>query len=599
MLLELSIRNFALVEQATLRWSAGLNVLTGETGAGKSILIDAVGALMGSRLGPDWIRTGADRAIVEGVFVLPGDADGALSDGHSLTQLLAEYDLQGDEETLILTREIGRASGRTLCRINGRPVLLSVLQEVGRHLIDVHGQSEHLSLLRTREHLELLDRYGGLAAPRAEISRQVAELEQVRAALRGSDDEARRLAREAMLLRHEIAEIEGAAPALGEDDELLQQRSRLRNAERLRALALSAYVALQGGDADAPGALDALGSASLALGELAGLDAAATEQRDALDGAVLATEECARELRRYAEAIEDDPQQLQAVEERLHTLRELCRKYGGGIAETLSYAAAARQKLDQLEHHEAHVADLQARETALVSALGLRAAELSALRRERAAALATAVERELADLRLAGARFAIAVHQIEAADGVPVDGRTVAIDRTGVDRVEFLLAANAGDELRPLARVASGGEMARILLALKTVLAGIDVRPTLIFDEIDVGVGGRLGQVLGEKLWCLADRHQILCVTHLPQLAAFGQQHLLVRKQEERGATQTLVESLEPPGRVAELAAMLGGDTQANRRSARELLARAADWQACAGGAADTAAAPDRVAHHL
>jgi DNA repair protein RecN (Recombination protein N) len=579
-LLELSVRNFALVDQVTLRWAPGLNVLTGETGAGKSILVDAVSALMGSRMGVDWVRTGADQATVEGVFELPdADADPG-ADGQSLDELLAEYDLlPKGERTLILSREISRASGRTFCRVNGRPVLLGVLQEIGHRLIDIHGQSEHLSLLRVREHLELLDRYGGTMALRAQVAQRVTALESVRQALRQSDEERRRLTREAALLRHEVTEIEGVAPVPGEEQELLLQRDRLRNAERLRTLALGAYAALQGGDADATAALDALGTAAAAAAELAALDPGANAHREALEGALALVQESARELRRYAEEAEDDPEQLATVDERLHLLRELCRKYGGSVETILSYAQEARAQLDRLEHHEEHVAELQAREAELLAQLGELTARLSAERQAHAVTLAAAVERELADLRLAGARFQVAFAHAESSDGVPFDGRRRACDRTGIDRVEFLLAANAGEELRPLARVASGGEIARILLALKTILAGVDMRPTLIFDEVDVGVGGRLGQVLGEKLWQLAARHQILCVTHLPQLAAFGDQHFLVTKKEAGGRTETAVRALGAKDRAGELAAMLGAAGDAALLSARELLKRAEHWK--------------------
>jgi DNA repair protein RecN (Recombination protein N) len=577
-LLELSIRNFAILDQVTLRWAPGLNVLTGETGAGKSIIVDAVSALMGSRMGADWVRTGADQAVIEGIFELPEEA-GDDAEGQTLAALLAEYDLLPEgETTLILSREISRA-GRTFCRVNGRPVLLSVLQEIGRRLVDIHGQSEHLSLLRTREHLYLLDRYGGTAGLRDEVAGLVSELERVRQALRESDEEERRLAREAALLRHEVAEIEGVAPTPGEDVELGQQRDRLRNAERLRTLALGAYAALQGDDGETPAALDAMGRACGAATELAGLDPLAAPTRDALDAAAAAVDDCARALRRYAEEIESDPALLESVEERLHALRELARKYGGSLEAAQAYAAEARVKLDRLEHHEQHVADLQAREGELRAAVGARAAELSGRRRAAAGTLAAAVERELADLRMAGARFEVAFAEVESEDGVPVAGRTLAFDRTGVDRVEFLLAANAGEELRSLARVASGGEMARILLALKTILAGVDVRPTLIFDEVDVGVGGRLGQVLGEKLWQLARRHQILCVTHLPQLAAYGDHHFLVSKAEAKGRTETTVQALATDTRTEEVAAMLGGAGEAARLSARELLEHAAHWK--------------------
>ncbi|HLI27652.1 MAG TPA: DNA repair protein RecN [Chloroflexota bacterium] len=582
MLLELTVRNFALLEQATLRWAPGLNVLTGETGAGKSILIDAIGALLGSRLGPDWIRGGAERAYIEGVFAMP-----AAAPDDALRAALAALDIPPEEDgTLILSRELVRGSGRSLCRVNGRAVLLGALGEIGRCLVDIHGQSEHLSLLRVREQLALLDRYAGTTELRAELATRVAELDAVRAALRRRDEDQRRLAREASLLRHEIAEIEAAAPQPGEVEDLLAQRHRLRNAERLRTLALGAYAALQGGDGDSGAALDALGAAATAVAELAALDRRVSALREALDAALASAEECARDLRRYAEAIESDPAALQAIEERLHTLRELHRKYGGSTEAVLAYLAEARAKLDQLEHHEEHVAELEAREAALVEEVGARAAALSERRQAAARALAVAVERELADLRMAGARFRVQFSHAESERGVPVGGRRLAYDQSGVDRVEFLLAANAGEEPKPLARVASGGELARILLALKTILAEVDVRPTLIFDEVDVGVGGRLGHVLAQKLATLARRHQILCVTHLPQLAAFGDHHVLVSKHERAGRTETMARVLSAAERVEEIAAMLGGTSETARRNASELLARAAAWKRQAAGAA-------------
>ncbi len=275
-----------------------------------------------------------------------------------------------------------------------------------------------------------------------------------------------------------------------------------------------------------------------------------------------------------------------AIPRRCTPWRSASTRCGGSTEAVLAYLAEARAKLDRLAHHEEHVAELEAREAALVEEVGARAAELSARRQSAARELAAAVERELADLRMAGARFTVQFSHSESDRGVPVGGRRLAYDQSGVDRVEFLLAANAGEELRPLARVASGGEMARILLALKTILAGVDVRPTLIFDEVDVGVGGRLGHVLAQKLAGLARRHQILCVTHLPQLAAFGDQHVLVSKHEHGGRTETTARVLEGSERVEEIAAMLGGTSETARRNAGELLARATAWKGQAAGVA-------------
>lgn len=577
-LAEITIQNFAIVDRQRIVWGAGFNVLSGETGAGKSIIIDAVGAMLGGRVGTEVVRAGAERAQVEGVFLL--DPAGC-APGTPLGDLLAELGIEAEDGQLILSREIVRASGRTIGRVNGRALPVSVLQQIGERLVDIHGQSEHLSLLRVREHLDYLDRFGGLLSQRAEVGRRVAELRAIQQELRALREDERQAAREVDLLRFQIEEIDRAALRPGEEEELARQRQRLRNVERLRALAQLAYVALQGDDSE-PGALDRVNVALAAAADLGRLDPGLAGEEERLNGALAQLEESAAALRHYLESLEADPEALAAVEDRLHLLRDLRRKYGESIADVLRYREEAARRLARIEHREERVAELEAAEAAALAQVGRVAAALSEARRAAAARVEGAVERELADLNMRGTRFVVSIEQQESPQGAPhPDGRWLAFDATGFDRVEFLIAPNPGEPPRPLQRIASGGEMARLSLALKTILSAADATPTLIFDEVDVGVGGRSGHVIGEKLAALARRHQVLCVTHLPQVAAYADHHFTVAKESAGQHIRTSVRQLEGEERVAELAAMLAGSGAgaAALASARELLERSEAWK--------------------
>jgi DNA repair protein RecN (Recombination protein N) len=575
---QLTIRNFAIVDRLEIEWHAGLNVITGETGAGKSILIDAVGALLGDRLGPDVVRSGANRALIEGVFTLTPDPD------PSLKAVLDEYGLEPEDGALIVSRDIAGSGGRGGARINGRAVPLSVLQELGELLVDIHGQSEHMALLRPREQLDYLDRYAGAVAQRADVANSVRSLRSTRDARAKLIAEERETARLQDMLRHETAEIEAAELHEDEEADLLVQRTRLQHVERLRQAAVAAHQALMGGADDGgddlPSAVDLLGQAVTACQEGGRMDPVLLAEAESLNGALIQAEESARALRDYLDSVEADPAALEKTAERLFLIADLKRKYGESIHEVLMYAADARQRLTDIEARADRLAALAAREQELVTDLSAKAIALSISRTTAASELSAAVERELAELRLGGARFGVAVVQHDDSVGLPVDGgqRILAVDLSGVDRVEFLLAANAGDEPRPISRVASGGELARIALALKTVLSRAETRPTLIFDEIDVGVGGRTAPVVGEKLWAVAAAgHQVLCVTHMPQVAAFADSHYVVARASTESGAATSVALLGADERVEELSAMLAGTaTSAARQSARELLERSA-----------------------
>jgi DNA repair protein RecN (Recombination protein N) len=573
MLQELSITNLAIIDHLRLAFEPGMNVLTGETGAGKSIIVDAVSALLGERMsGETMIRAGAERATIEGLFGLRAEV------ASEVAALLREYGLDDGDGTLILSRELNR-SGRNTCRVNGRPVTLGVLQEFGQRLIDIHGQGEHLSLLRVREHLLFLDRYASLTEQRSQVAAIVAELRQVREALQTSLRDEREIARRVDLLQFQVAEIEAARLAPDEEEDLLRQRTLLANAERLSELANVSYTLLNGGE-QRRAALDILGAAARDLEQLERLDPAVAEHRQTVENAIYQLEDVARALRLYRDAIEYSPARLQQVEERLSTIQSLKRKYGDTIADVIEFGRRAADELEAISHSEERVAELREQEQALRRRAGEEAGRLSRARAEAARALEQAVEEQLAELQMEGARFIVSMARSEDPAGPEVDGRRCALESTGIDRVEFLVGPNPGEPPKPMAKIASGGETSRLMLALKCVLSAADPVPCLIFDEIDAGISGRVGTLVGRKLWSLTPEHQVLCVTHLPHIAGFADHHLNVSKRVDGERTVTVVRSLRDGERPQELASLLGAEGgQAALLSAEELLGQVEGWK--------------------
>jgi DNA repair protein RecN (Recombination protein N) len=568
MITELTITDFAIIDHLQLPLVPGFVVFTGETGAGKSIIIDAVDLLLGGRADPTLVRAGAEVARVEGVFTLPDEVRA------DVEAILAREELQADDALLEVTlaREV-RREGRSVCRINGRSVSLSILKEIGQGLVDVHGQSDHLSLLRPREHVYMLDRFAGLDDERLAVAEMVRELNAVRRELsellRGEREMARRLD----MLDFQLNEIASARLKPGEDKALLEERTRLANAEKIAALADDALRALSDGAEDTPSAADLLGEAWRALTGLAKIDPSQTAARDQALALSEQFRDLARDLAAYRETIEFNPKRLNAVEERLELIKNLQRKYGPTIDDVLAFAGKAQAERDGLTHSGERAAELQKKEDTWLRRIGQAGARLSEARRAAGERLGQAIEGELSDLRMDGAKFSVGMQWADDAEGAPVNGRRVAFDLTGLDRVEFLVAPNPGEGLKPLAKTASGGETSRLMLALKGVLARADRTPTLIFDEIDQGIGGRVGTVVGRKLWDLAAAHQVLCITHLPQLAGFGDQHFKVEKVLADDRTVTRVRGLSDQDRIAELALMLGGAGEKTLGSAEEILA--------------------------
>jgi DNA repair protein RecN (Recombination protein N) len=583
MLAELTIRDFVIIERLVLRFSPGFNVFTGETGAGKSIIIDAVSLLLGGRADSDLIRADSDVATVEGIFYLSPEERAAID------PLLAQDELQGDEpHTLVLSREI-RHSGHNVCRVNGRAVRLRVLEEIGEHLVDIHGQSEHLSLLQERTHLDFLDRYGDLEDEREAFRQRVLSLRAVRRELGELLRSERESSRRADLLRYQIGEINAANLAPDEDTELTQERNRLANAEKLTEISHEVLLLLAEGGDEGSACIDLLGQAVRSLGNLARIDSQMEPYLRQAEELEYQLDDLARALRDYLDEIEFNPGRLNHIEERLALLHRLQRKYGDSIQEVLAFGSQAAQELERIEHSGERIAELQSTENRLLREIGNAGVLLSSHRREAGARLAEAVEAELNELKMEGAQFAVEVRWEPKGDGAFVDqplpgteyepGR-YAFDSSGLDRVAFLIAPNIGEPLKPMVKIASGGETSRLMLALKTALSRADRIPTLIFDEIDQGIGGRVGGIVGRKLLGLSISgegagRQVFCVTHLPQLAGYADVHMRVSKTVEEGRTKTVVDALDEATRISELAQMLGGESDSTRATAEQLLQRA------------------------
>jgi len=566
MLTELRIQNFAIIDKLELKFGPGLIILTGETGAGKSIILDAVTMLIGGRAETTVIRAEAEHALVEGLFSLKGPEKEALH------EILKREELLDDENYVTLTREV-RREGRSIARVNGRTVNVSLLKELGALLVDIHGQSEHLSLLDTRAHLGLLDRYADVGAALSEYRQSYHKLLAVRRELKELRQAQADAERRIEFLTYQAEEIEAARLKPGEDNELKIERDKLANAESLAEYAQGALTALDEGTPESPAASDLVGQAAQAMLGLAKIDATRSELSEQATNLEEMLAELVRGLRNYLEEIEFNPKRLEEVEERLNLIYGLTRKYGGSIEKVIASGEDARAQLENISQATERTGELEAEEAALLKKLAEQGGALSQKRQEAAADLGKGIETELNDLRMAEAKFSVDFQTKDDPDGIPIEGgKRLAFDHNGYDRVEFLVAPNPGEGLKPLAKIASGGETSRLMLALKNVLARADEIPSLIFDEIDQGIGGRVGVIVGHKLWNLARNHQVFCVTHLPQLAAFGDQHYQVQKLLKDNRTLTRVEKLAGESRLLELAQMLGQVGEGTLQSAHEIL---------------------------
>ena len=554
MLEHLHIRNAALIKESEISFGDGLNILTGETGAGKSMIIDSLQFALGGRAGKDFLRHGEKQAAVEALFSVQSQA---------LAEKLSENGIAPEEDgTLLITRTLSE-TGKSVCRINGSTVTVGMLKEIAEDMIDIYGQHEHQSLLNPAKHIRLLDRFCGAGFGEAMEEyknswQRLKELEKQLAILIG--DESQREQRMDML-RFQKEEIEAAALQEGEEEALLERKKRLSSMEKLMRLTGESVTLLYDGDDRVPSACDQLGDALAKLQEAAEYDAALSPLADALADGYAAVEDCARELKREAERQETDPEELERIEERLQLFYKLKRKYGGSIEAVLDFYKKAVQELDFLSNSSEKAAELSAEKAAEEKRLSALAETLTARRKATAEQVEEQIEAALHDMEMKHARFHI---QMDEKADWGADGK---------DKVEFLISANAGEPLKPLAKIASGGEMSRVMLALKTVLVDADEIGTFIFDEIDTGVSGRTARKVGEKMRFLGGKRQILCITHLPQIAAMADNHFLIEKESDAGETVTRVTALDEEGAVREVARLMNDVTETTLAAARELLA--------------------------
>ncbi|OPL16829.1 MAG: hypothetical protein AVO39_00720 [delta proteobacterium MLS_D] len=557
MLNELYIENFAIIDSLRISFSPGMNILSGETGAGKSIIVGAVSVLLGDRVSNDLIRSSAESAVVEARFDIAGNV--------TARKKLEELDLcEGDE--LLLARTISR-TGRNRIYVNGRLATAGMLSSISESLVNICGQHEHQVLMQKENHIDVLDEFAGVLKEREDYDRRYQEYREItrkHEELKAAGRE-RRERRE--LLGFQLDEIEKSGVRAGEDEELAEEKRMLANAQKLRECAGESYDILYGGEGSL---LERLGRVRTLIDEIRGLDQSFPVAETAADSLYFGLEDVALTLRDYLGNIVHDPARLEEIDNRLEFLGMLKRKYGGSLKAVLERQETVSRELEELEHVEENLEGMEHAVEEKRNELEKLAADLSARRRDAARALEKAVNNEMADLRMANTNFAVSFEDRQAEN----DSEAPALHQKGCDEVEFYFSANPGETLKPLNRVASGGELSRLVLALKKVLVHGSSAETVIFDEVDTGIGGAAAQVVGSKLRDISRRHQVVCITHLPQIASFGTIHFLVTKGVNDDRTSAGVRKLDDDDRIEEIARMLGGVklTEKTREHAREML---------------------------
>lgn len=573
MLTELSIRNLAVIEHVHIRFKAGFHVLTGETGAGKSIIIDALTLIVGGRGSSELVRYGADKAEIEAMFELPSS--------HPVWHTLTELGISADvSEHLLIRREI-TATGKSSSRINGQLVNLTMLRKTGEWLVNIHGQHEHQSLLNVDEHIDSLDLFGDSEVEAVKKNYQASydQYIKLQKELRELQETSKQALQMLDLYRFQIDEISAAKLKMGEDETLIEEKRKLANAEKLFQSSSEAYDFLYATNRG----LDAAGKAVSRLQDIVQLDP--TKLSPLLEQAQSAyyqMEDAAYQLRDYRDGIEFNPSRLDFIEQRLDMITSLRRKYGENIKEILVYLDKIKSEVDTIENKDEHIRKLEDKLAAEEKQLGVAALDLSNLRKGIAEQLAAQIEHELRDLQMERTQFRVQVEQILDERGILVEGNKVRYSRQGIDQIEFLMAPNPGEPLRGLSKIASGGELSRIMLAMKTIFARIDQIPVLVFDEVDTGVSGRAAQAIAEKMSTLSTNCQVFSITHLPQVASFADVHFYIRKEVDQERTFTRVQDMPDSGRIEELARMLGGVevTETTLHHAGEMLAMARNKKA-------------------
>jgi DNA repair protein RecN (Recombination protein N) len=563
MLKELNIKNFAIIDQLRVEFGPGLNVLTGETGAGKSIVVDALNLALGERASTDLVRTGSLEAVVEAAFELNGLGSTMVAN------ILAAQGIEAAPGEDLIVRRVISVAGKSKVYINGSLANLNTLAELGAHLADIHGQHEHQSLLSVDQQMDMLDSFGGLLTVREAFEASYHQLNELRKQLTGLEAGEREKAQREDLLRYQANEIEGARLKEGEDEELANEQRVLANSEKLAGLATSADATLYSSEGSA---LAALKRVVTNVRDIAAIDNKLTPVLELLDSGRAQIEEAAREVAAYAERMDFDPNRLEQIGDRLDMIQKLKKKYGGTIQEITAFGAAAAAELEKIERSGEEMERLRKEILGLKTGITAKAKDLTKKRTAAAKELEKKVEGELGHLGMKKTTFVVKIMQEpgdDTTDGLRAGSR-------GADRVEFLISPNPGEEPRPLAKIASGGELSRIMLALKTILVEGDPIPTLVFDEVDAGIGGAVAEEVGKKLRKIATRRQVFCITHLAQIASMATSHYGVAKAVKKDRTSTEVRLLGDQERVDEIARMLGGKTitDATLKHAEEMIVR-------------------------
>ncbi|CEG27789.1 DNA repair protein RecN [Bacillus sp. B-jedd] len=557
MLTELSIKNFAIIEALSVSFKKGLTVLTGETGAGKSIIIDAIHLLVGGRGSWEFVRHGEEKAEIEGLFLLDDSK-------HPCIEKAAEYGIDIEDSMVILRRDISQ-TGKSVCRVNGKLVTISVLREIGGTLVDIHGQHEHQELMNEALHLPLLDQFGLQEITPALESYQAVffKYEETMGKLRKLNENEQQMAHRLDLIQFQLEEITNAGLKPDEDEELAEEKQKLGNFEKIFESIQTGYTALKGESH----ALDWAGEAMSQLESAASLDPAYKELFETISNSYYALEDAAVTLRNNLDNLEYDPARLNEIEERLTEINQLKRKYGKTIKEILEYGDKIKEEIDALQNKETHIGKLEKELAKLKKELAVKAASLTGVRKKWSEKLTKLILKELKDLYMAKTVFEIRFN--EDRNGY---------SRTGIDKVEFYISTNPGEPLKPLSKVASGGELSRIMLALKSIFSKHQGVTSIIFDEVDTGVSGRVAQAIAEKISRVASGSQVLCISHLPQVAAMADTHLLISKVTKGGRTKTSLVPLTDEQKVAEIGRMISGVeiTDLTKQHAKELLQLAA-----------------------
>ena len=555
MLLELNIANIALIESLRIEFAQGFNVLTGETGSGKSIVVDCMNLVLGGRADRDFVRTGAEKGSVQALFDIAKNS--------AAKAILSEMDIDCEDGMVAVSREISR-SGRNICRISGVIVPLNTLRRLTGTLLDIHGQHEHQSLLDPAKHIAFLDAYGDNRHTelRAQAAKLHSERVKMESELKKNMLDAAERERLSDMLGFQIQEIASAKLKKGEEERLIARLRILENSEKIRTNVETAYEATYAGAGRTPSAQELLLRAANAMDKLSQIDERYAELGLRLREMVYSVQDVGYELRDILDHMESDPELIEKVSKRLETIDRLERKYGPNLDDVLNFYASAVERLESIQTGDAHIDALKAELAKKDAELGEVCTLLTASRRELAQRLAQAVMQQLRDLGMGRARLEIRIESLP---------RPTA---NGLDSVEFLISANPGEPLKPMASVASGGELSRIMLALKAISMEVDGVDSMVFDEIDTGVSGRMAQTVGEKMCAIARDHQVLCVTHLPQIAALGDAHFVVEKHTDGTTTETLVRQLDSEGRIHELSRLVGGaeDSTSSLSHAKHML---------------------------